>query len=62
MHKLVEKVKEEFFAILPPMMIFFFVALHIFTFIRVLMARGSHFEPLSTMSIAVASLIRARLC
>lgn len=56
MHKLLEKLKEEFFAILPPT-IFFFVALHILTFIRVLMARGSHFEPLSTMSIAIASLI-----
>jgi len=56
MHKLIEKLKEEFFAILPPT-IFFFVALHIVTFIRVLIARGSHFQPLSTMSIAVASLI-----
>jgi hypothetical protein len=56
MHKLLEKVKEEFFAILPPT-IFFFVALHLLTFIRVLMASGSHFEPLSTMSIAIASLI-----
>jgi hypothetical protein len=56
MHKILEKLKEEFFAILPPT-IFFFVALHILTFIRVLMARDSHFEPLSTMSIAIASLI-----
>ncbi len=56
MHKLLEKLKEEFFAILPPT-IFFFVALHIVTFIRVLMTEGSHFEPISTVSIAVASLI-----
>ena len=56
MHKILEKLKEEFFAILPPT-IFFFVALHIVTFIRVLMAEGSHFVPLSTASIAVASLI-----
>ncbi len=56
MHKILEKLKEEFFAILPPT-IFFFVALHLLTFIRVLMAVGSHFEPLSTMSIAIASLI-----
>src|SRR5262249_61252246 len=34
-----------------------FVALPLVTFIRVLMARGSHFEPLSTMSIAIAALI-----
>jgi hypothetical protein len=55
-HKILEKLKEEFFAILPPT-IFFFVALHLVTFIRVLIARGSHFQPLSTMSIAIASLI-----
>jgi len=56
MHKLLEKLKEEFFEILPPT-IFFFIMLHIVAFIRVLMAKGSHFEPLSTASIAVASLI-----
>src|SRR6516162_2129726 len=56
MHKMLEKLKEEFFAVLPPT-IFFFVALHIVTFIRVLMTKGSHFEPFSTTSIAVASLI-----
>ena len=56
MHKIFEKLKEEFFAILPPT-IFFFVALHLLTFIRVLIARDSHFQPLSTMSIAIASLI-----
>ena len=56
MHKILEKLKEEFFAILPPT-IFFFIALHLITFIRILIAKGSHFEPLSTMSIAIASLI-----
>jgi hypothetical protein len=56
MHKVIEKLKEEFFAILPPT-IFFFVALHIVAVVRVLMAKGSHFEPLSTISIAVAALI-----
>jgi hypothetical protein len=56
MHKILDKIKEEFFAILPPT-IFFFIALHILTFIRVLIARGSHFEPLSTASIAIASLV-----
>jgi hypothetical protein len=50
------KLKEEFFKLLPPT-IFFFVALHLVTFIRVLIAKGSHFEPLSTMSVAIASLI-----
>ena len=56
MHKLLAKLKEEFFAILPPT-IFFFVALHIVAFIRVLMTKGSHFDPVSTVSIAVGSLI-----
>jgi hypothetical protein len=56
MHKLIAKLKEELFAVLPPT-IFFFVALHLVTFIRILMASGSHFQPLSTMSIAIASLI-----
>ena len=56
MHKLLEKLKEEFFAVLPPT-IFFFVVLHIVTIIRVLMAKGSHYEPLSSTSILVASLI-----
>jgi hypothetical protein len=56
MTKLSTKLKEEFFALLPPT-IFFFVALHIVAFVRVLMAKGSHFEPLSTMSIAVAALV-----
>jgi hypothetical protein len=50
------KLKEEFFKILPPT-IYFFVALHLVMFIRVLIAKGSHFQPLSTMSIAIASLI-----
>src|SRR5215510_14161361 len=56
MHKILEKLKEEFLAVLPPT-IFFFLALHLVTFIRVLIAKGSHFKPLSTMSIAIASLI-----
>ena len=56
MHKVFQKLKEEFLAVLPPT-IFFFVALHLVSFIRVLVAKGSHFEPLSTTSIAVAALI-----
>ena len=56
MNKILEKLKEEFFAVLPPT-IFFFVVLHIVTLIRVLMTKGSHFEPLSSTSILVGSLI-----
>jgi hypothetical protein len=51
-----KKLKEEFFKLLPPM-IFFFVALHIVAFVRVLMLKGTGISPLSSMSIAVAALI-----
>ena len=50
------KLKEEFFKILPPT-IYFFVALHIVTFIRVLMLEGTGLAPSSSVSIAVAALI-----
>src|SRR5947208_8600255 len=56
MTKLSTKLKEEFFALLPPA-IFFFVALHIVAFDLVLMLKGTGISPLSTMSIAVAALI-----
>jgi hypothetical protein len=56
MHKILEKLKEEFFAILPPT-IFFFVALHIVMFVRVLMLEGTGVAPSSSISIAVAALI-----
>src|SRR5438094_8191636 len=56
MTKLSTKLKEEFFALLPPT-IFFFVALHIVAFVRVLMLKGTGISPLSSMSIAIAALI-----
>jgi hypothetical protein len=56
MSKLTAKLKEEFFAILPPT-IYFFVALHIVAFVRVLMLRGTGIPPLGSVSIAVAALI-----
>src|SRR6266480_611451 len=56
MTKLSSKVKEELFALLPPT-IFFFVALHIVTFVRVLMLKGTGVSPSSSISIAVAALI-----
>ncbi len=56
MRKMLEKMKEECVVVLPPT-IFFFVMLHIVALIRVLMAKGSQFTPLSTVSIAVAALI-----
>jgi hypothetical protein len=51
-----KKLKEEFFKILPPT-IFFFVALHIVMFIRVLMLEGTGLSPYSSASIAVAALV-----
>jgi hypothetical protein len=56
MTKLSATLKKEFFELLPPT-IFFFVALHIVAFVRVLMLKGTGISPLSTMSIAVAALI-----
>jgi hypothetical protein len=56
MSKLLTKLKEEFFAVLPPT-IFFFVALHIVAFVRVLMLRGTGIPPTSSISIAIAALI-----
>src|SRR5947207_12510698 len=56
MTKLSTKLKEEFFALLPPT-IFFFVALHIVAFVRVLMLKGTGISPTSSISIAVAALI-----
>ena len=57
MHRALEKLKEEFFAVLPPT-IFFFVTLHMVAFIRVLMVRASQMPPItSTISIAVSALI-----
>ncbi len=51
-----KKLKEEFFKLLPPT-IFFFVALHIVAFVRVLMLKGTGISPVSTISIAIAALI-----
>ena len=56
MTKLSTKPKEEFFALLPPT-IFFFVALHIVAFVRVLMLKGTGISPLGSVSVAVAALI-----
>ena len=51
-----KKLKEEFFKLLPPT-IFFFIALHIVTFVRVLMLKGTGISPSSSISIGVAALI-----
>src|SRR5438105_858900 len=56
MSKLSSKLKEEFLALLPPT-IFFFVALHIVVFVRVLMLEGTGISPLTAVSVAMAALI-----
>jgi hypothetical protein len=55
-HLKMTKLKEEFFKILPPT-IYFFVALHIVMFVRVLMLEGTGIRASSSVSIAVAALI-----
>jgi len=50
------KLKEEFFKILPPT-IYFFVALHLVMFIRVLMLEGTGLSPYYSASIAVTALV-----
>src|SRR6266446_4027238 len=56
MTKLSTTLKKELFELLPPT-IFFFVALHIVAFVRVLMLKGTGISPQSSMSVAVAALI-----
>ena len=56
MTKLSTTLKKEFFELLPPT-IFFFVALHIVAFVRVLMLEGTGITPLGSVSVAVAALI-----
>ena len=56
MRKGVEKLKEEFLAVLPPTL-FFFVALHIVGLVRALMTQGTGLPVTSAAQIALASLI-----
>src|SRR5882724_1459401 len=56
MSKLSTTLKKELFELFPPT-IFFFVALHIVAFVRVLMLKGTGISPTSSISIAVAALI-----
>lgn len=56
MSKLSAKIKEEFAAILPPT-IFFFVALHIVAFVRVLILKGTGIAPTTSVSVTIAALI-----
>jgi hypothetical protein len=55
----VEKIKEEFHTLLPPM-IFFFVALHLVSLVRALMLTGTGVALPSTVTITIAALIIAK--
>ena len=56
MSKLSAKIKEEIKKLLPPT-IYFFIALHIVSIIRVLMLKGTGIPPSTSVSIAVAALV-----
>lgn len=56
MSKALEKIKEEFLALLPPTL-FFFIALHILGLVRALMTKGSGLPLTSSAQIAVGALI-----
>lgn len=56
MKRLFTKLKEEFFALLPPTL-FFFVALHIVAFIHALMLKGTGIAPLTSVSVTIAAII-----
>ena len=60
MTKLFAKLKEEFFALLPPT-IFFFISLHIVALIHSLMMKAAGISPLSSVSIAVAALVMGKV-
>jgi len=55
-NKSVEKLKEEFLAVLPPTL-FFFIALHIIGLVRVLMTQGTGLPITSSAQIGLAALI-----
>jgi len=56
MSKISAKIKEEIHALLPPT-IFFFIALHLVAFIRVLMLKGTGIAFGTSLSITVAALV-----
>ena len=59
MSKVSTKLKEEFFALLPPT-IFFFVALHVVALVHSLMLKAAGISPLSSVSIAIAALVMGK--
>src|SRR5204862_6846892 len=56
MTKLSTTLKKEYFELLPPT-IFFFVALHIVAFIRVLMLKGTGITPVTSVAVTIGALV-----
>lgn len=56
MNKVITFLKKEFLELLPPT-IFFFVALHIVAYIRVLMVKGTGLPLMTSLSVTIAALI-----
>jgi hypothetical protein len=56
MSKAIAKIKEEFYAVLPPTA-FFFIALHIVAIVRVLMNKGTGIPLATTASVAISALV-----
>jgi len=56
MSKLSAKIKEEIDALLPPT-IFFFIALHLVAFVRILMLKGTGIALGTSVSVTVAALV-----
>jgi len=56
MSKAIAKIKEEFYAVLPPTL-FFFIALHIVAIVRVLMNKGTGIPLATTASVAISALV-----
>lgn len=59
MSTLVDKLKEEVEALIPPA-IFFFVALHLVALVRALMLKGTGITPATSLSVTLAALIIAK--
>jgi len=56
MSKLPAKIKEEFYALLPPTL-FFFITLHLIALIRVLMLKGTGIALSTSVSVSIAALV-----
>lgn len=59
MNKLSAKIKEEFYALLPPA-IFFFIALHLVALVRVLMLKGTGIAVSTSVTVTIAALLLAK--